>query len=266
MSANRGFNIVLPPFQTTRSASPDGSVQGFCFSKIFGGTCSGIPQACQPCLSLCEDRTGQQFSVEIVDKNDENVDRIHLGKLWQNAHSLSHLFALFSYFSSYSKWKFWSHNKSINGFGIHGFDYFAKTLEKLPFQAYYYGIRDWIFIRNDTPSNSEENSICKSKHMKLKFFFLDITNKIKIIPLEQPGQSDKCLYKCKENRGCSVDIITDRLISGSIKGSCFPPAFGGKCSGTPDGCQPCLEVCGPIPGEITLPVNKTSLSGKKNQS
>ena len=81
MSVKQGFKERLKYiFQTTRSASPDGSVQGFCFSKIFGGTCSGIPQSCQPCLALCADRSGQQFSVDIDDANDEN--RIDLGKLF----------------------------------------------------------------------------------------------------------------------------------------------------------------------------------------
>ena len=59
------YKIVY--FQTFgRSATFDGNVQGFCFSPTFGGRCSGIPKGCSPCnlAQLCQDRGGQQFSVE----------------------------------------------------------------------------------------------------------------------------------------------------------------------------------------------------------
>ena len=42
---------------------------------------------------------------------------------------------------------------------------------------------------------------------------------------------------------CSVDIITDTFITGNVRGSCFPPSFGGKCSGIPKGCDTCLDIC-----------------------
>ena len=33
------------------------------------------------------------------------------------------------------------------------------------------------------------------------------------------------------------------IISGAIFGSCFPPDFGGSCSGIPDICTSCTIVC-----------------------
>ena len=35
-----------------------------------------------------------------------------------------------------------------------------------------------------------------------------------------------------------------------FQGSCFPPSFGGKCSGIPHSCQPCLEPCKSYTGKI----------------
>jgi hypothetical protein len=58
-----------------------------------------------------------------------------------------------------------------------------------------------------------------------------------------PGQNDGCLYTCKENRGCSVELIAKALVSGSIKGSCFPKSFGGAGSGIPESCSTCSDVC-----------------------
>ena len=40
-------------------------------------------------------------------------------------------------------------------------------------------------------------------------------------------------------------------------GSCFPPSFGGSCSGTPEDCQDCLDVCKEDQGiEITIEVKE----------
>ena len=33
------------------------------------------------------------------------------------------------------------------------------------------------------------------------------------------------------------------MISGAVLGSCFPPLFGGECSGIPKDCKPCIDVC-----------------------
>ncbi len=48
-----------------------------------------------------------------------------------------------------------------------------------------------------------------------------------------------------------------RLIA-RFQGSCFPPSFGGDCSGIPVSCQPCLDPCKPYPGKtITVNLNET---------
>jgi hypothetical protein len=65
-SANYVRKTILSNlFQTFGGfASRDGNVQGFCFSPLFGGRCSGIPKACKACANLCKDKAGQQFTVK----------------------------------------------------------------------------------------------------------------------------------------------------------------------------------------------------------
>ena len=53
----------------------------------------------------------------------------------------------------------------------------------------------------------------------------------------------KCVYTCNQNGSCQVAIQTTKLFSGNSMGSCFSPAFGGRCSGTPRMCQECLPKC-----------------------
>ena len=53
----------------------------------------------------------------------------------------------------------------------------------------------------------------------------------------------KCLYTCNRNGSCQVSIQTTKLFEGYSMGSCFSPAFGGRCSGTPRMCQECLPKC-----------------------
>ncbi len=55
---------------------------------------------------------------------------------------------------------------------------------------------------------------------------------------------DTCRYTCKTDGGCSVRFSSPRIFSGSVLGSCFPPDFGGRCSGRPDKCFDCKERCG----------------------
>ena len=72
---------------------------------------------------------------------------------------------------------------------------------------------------------------------------------------------DKCIYTCRKDKGCSVKISSNHPISGPIVGSCFPPSFGGSCSGIPDDCSECLSVCKGEDGhEIIVDVSK---DGKK---
>ena len=48
----------------------------------------------------------------------------------------------------------------------------------------------------------------------------------------------------------SVKIETSFLISGFTSGSCFPPDFGGECSGIPQRCDNCDKKCENKSGEI----------------
>merc|ERR1712038_65152 len=45
----------------------------------------------------------------------------------------------------------------------------------------------------------------------------------------------QCQTTCKSNGSCKVKIINGP--PGSLSGSCFPPDFGGSCSGIPSQCQ-----------------------------
>ena len=68
---------------------------------------------------------------------------------------------------------------------------------------------------------------------------------------------DRCVYTCRANRGCSVKIVTNRAIDGSVMGSCFPPSFGGSCSGIPQRCQDCSIKCvGNYGNKITVKLDK----------
>jgi hypothetical protein len=65
-------------------------------------------------------------------------------------------------------------------------------------------------------------------------------------------KNSSCINKCKTNGGCSVKIETSSFISGPVLGSCFPPDFGGECSGIPDLCQPCIHICSYYPGQEVI--------------
>ena len=68
-------------------------------------------------------------------------------------------------------------------------------------------------------------------------------------PDENTAEDTKCIYNCKENGGCSVKIQSTQFISGNTLGSCFSQVFGGKCSGTPEMCQKCIDKCEGKAGE-----------------
>ena len=75
-------------------------------------------------------------------------------------------------------------------------------------------------------------------------------------PKIQDGD-DKCIYTCRKDKGCSVKISSNHPISGPILGSCFPPSFGGSCSGIPNDCSECIDVCKGEEGhEIIVEVSK----------
>ena len=52
---------------------------------------------------------------------------------------------------------------------------------------------------------------------------------------------DQCDYECQSTGGCNVRY-TGPPRGGPTSGSCFPPLFGGSCSGTPPECIDCNKV------------------------
>ena len=64
-------------------------------------------------------------------------------------------------------------------------------------------------------------------------------------PLNGNYNSEKktasCNYRCGNDGGCEVHY-TGPPRRGQIMGSCFPPSYGGSCSGTPRECNDCNKV------------------------
>ena len=50
-----------------------------------------------------------------------------------------------------------------------------------------------------------------------------------------------CSYRCTELGGCTVQYIGP-IRDGATSGSCFPPAYGGSCIGTPQECDNCNKA------------------------
>lgn len=84
------------------------------------------------------------------------------------------------------------------------------------------------------------------------------TSQISLHFLLSALDGDRCIYTCKRNKGCSVKIETNRLIDGAVSGSCFPPSFGGSCSGTPKDCVKCSDMCTENHGRlVTVTLDKS---------
>ncbi len=165
-----------------------GSVLGSCFSKSFGGECSGTPARCRACNILCDGQGGKELTVEL-DK----------------------------------------------GKGSFIFTIFLFTIDALSTVIYDTGqpLHPTPEVRPLQPSSRPSIG-------------------------EKPSKTGtSCTYSCQNNGGCSVRINSNTFIEGSVLGSCFPPDFGGSCSGTPVGCRDCLGVCQQRgkPGEVTLPAD-----------
>ena len=81
---------------------------------------------------------------------------------------------------------------------------------------------------------------------------ISFSRPLKFRPSQQNrGEDDAtCKYNCKENGGCNVKIETSFPVSGFTSGSCFPPDFGGECSGIPQRCDNCDKKCENKSGEI----------------
>ena len=120
-------------------------------------------------------------------------------------------------------------------------------------------IKDHIAMRILIKNQSDSNSKIPSRETKcfiilseffLIFFFL--LRPLKFRPSQQnQGEDDAtCKYNCKENGGCNVKIETSFPFSGMTSGSCFPPDFGGECSGIPQRCDNCDKKCENKSGEI----------------
>ena len=45
------------------------------------------------------------------------------------------------------------------------------------------------------------------------------------------NSKDTCVYTCEWNGGCKVTLQSNKFTSGYTMGSCFPPSYGGSCSG-----------------------------------
>ena len=79
-------------------------------------------------------------------------------------------------------------------------------------------------------------------------------------PPEVETGEDTCVYTCRKDKGCSIKIVSNHPISGPVMGSCFPPSFGGTCSGTPVDCHECLSICEGQDGhEVTIPINENGM-------
>ena len=55
---------------------------------------------------------------------------------------------------------------------------------------------------------------------------------------ESDLNSSECSYSCRPSGGCRVQYVGAPR-GGPTLGSCFPPDFGGSCTGTPPECLHC---------------------------
>ena len=69
---------------------------------------------------------------------------------------------------------------------------------------------------------------------------------------------DQCDYECQSTGGCNVRY-TGPPRGGPTSGSCFPPLFGGSCSGTPPECLDCNKA-------LDCTESTTELTESKNSS
>ena len=74
---------------------------------------------------------------------------------------------------------------------------------------------------------------------------------------DSKDEKDECVYSCQKSGGCSVRIVSSGFVSGATMGSCFSERFGGECSGIPERCDACLDICKKNPEEqFSLPAKK----------
>jgi len=84
-----------------------------------------------------------------------------------------------------------------------------------------------------------------------------------LLPVLLPSPCD---YTCRQNGSCEVRYV-GLARNGSTKGSCFPSAFGGECSGTPPECRHCNEevACNPPEGVLTSGTDLTPDASDDNR-
>ena len=49
-------------------------------------------------------------------------------------------------------------------------------------------------------------------------------------------------------------VFTSSSYNGNVQGSCFPPSFGGSCTGTPPKCRECNSRCAEKDKGMTITV------------
>ena len=104
-----------------------------------------------------------------------------------------------------------------------------------------------IFIRNETTITSGNKTPTEPIVITEEF----------VEPPDLVRDKDECKYTCRNDKGCSVKISSNKPINGHVMGSCFPPSFGGSCSGIPESCDECLGICTDQHGyEITIPLDE----------
>ena len=80
------------------------------------------------------------------------------------------------------------------------------------------------------------------KH-KLQALNCEETDGIEANPegIKKDSNNDQCDYECQSSGGCNVKY-TGPPRGGPTSGSCFPPLFGGSCTGTPPECLDCNKA------------------------
>ena len=84
--------------------------------------------------------------------------------------------------------------------------------------------------------------------------------------LKADPNKDQCDYECQSSGGCNVRY-TGPPRGGPTTGSCFPPLFGGSCSGTPPECLDCNKAldCTESATELTESKNSSAASSSNEE-
>ena len=85
--------------------------------------------------------------------------------------------------------------------------------------------------------------------------------------LKGDPNTDQCDYECQPTGGCNVRY-TGPPRGGPTSGSCFPPLFGGSCSGTPPECLDCNKQldCEETTTELTESQNSSEATSTEEEN